>query len=79
MNESSKEQHWFEKEIFCNIINIFTVIFDQLNASMLNTNINFSMIPNDPKHLNSNVYINILFKNTTTSLKYLIWGHYVCW
>ncbi len=71
MNKSSKEQHLFETEIFCNIINVFTVIFDQFNASMLNKNINFFK-KNYPKHLNSNVYINILFKNTTISLKYLI-------
>jgi len=36
MDESSKEQHLFEIEIFCNIINIFTVTFDQFNASFLN-------------------------------------------
>ncbi len=26
--ESSKEQHLFETEIFCNITNVFTVTFD---------------------------------------------------
>ncbi len=31
--ESSREQHLFEIQIFCNIINIFTVTFDQFNAS----------------------------------------------
>ncbi len=30
---SSKEQHLFE--IFCNITNVFTATFDQLNASLL--------------------------------------------
>ncbi len=34
--ESSKEQHLFEIEIFCNIINDFTVTFDQFNASFMN-------------------------------------------
>ncbi len=34
--ESWKEQHLFESEIFCNIINAFTVTFDQFNASLLN-------------------------------------------
>ncbi len=29
MKKSSKEQHLFEIEIFCNIINVFTVTFDQ--------------------------------------------------
>ncbi len=36
-----KEQHFFFKtEIFCNIINVFTVPLDQFNASLLNKNIN---------------------------------------
>ncbi len=30
--ESSKEQHLFELENFYNIINIFTITFDQFNA-----------------------------------------------
>ncbi len=38
--ESSKEQHLFEVEIFCNIIHVFTVTFDQFNASLLNRNMN---------------------------------------
>ncbi len=33
--ESSKEQHLFEIEIFCNSVKYFTVTFNQLNASML--------------------------------------------
>jgi len=33
---SLKEQHLFEIEIFCNIINDFTVSFDQMNASSIN-------------------------------------------
>ncbi len=37
--ESSKEQHLFEIEIFCNIISVFTVTFDQFNASLLNKSI----------------------------------------
>ncbi len=43
--ESSKEQHLLEMEIFCNIINIFTVTFDQFNAALLNKSINFSYWP----------------------------------
>ncbi len=39
--ESSEEQHLFEIEIFCNIINVFTVTFDQFNESLLNKSINF--------------------------------------
>ncbi len=38
--QSSKEQHLFETENFCNIINAFTVTFDQLNVSLLNKSIN---------------------------------------
>ncbi len=34
--ESSKEYNFFETEIFCYIINVFTVTFDQLNVSFLN-------------------------------------------
>ncbi len=33
-------KHLFEIEILCNIINVFTVTFDQFNASFLNS-INF--------------------------------------
>ncbi len=39
--ESSKEQCLFEIEIFCNIINVFTVTFDKFNVSLMNKNINF--------------------------------------
>ncbi len=38
---SSKEQHLFEIEIFCYIINGFTVTLDQFNASSQNKIINF--------------------------------------
>ncbi len=34
--ERSKEQHLFEIKILCNIINVFTVTFDQFNESLLN-------------------------------------------
>ncbi len=39
--ESSKEQHLFETEIFCNIIIVFTVTFDKFNIFLLNKSINF--------------------------------------
>ncbi len=42
--ESSKEQHLFQIEIFCDIINVFTVTFDQFNASLMNNSINFVQI-----------------------------------
>ncbi len=39
--ESSEEQHLSEIEIFCNIINVFIITFDQFKASLLNKSINF--------------------------------------
>ncbi len=33
----SKEQHLFEIEILCNIINLFSVTFDQFNESLINS------------------------------------------
>ncbi len=36
-----KEQQLFEIESFCNIINVFTVTFEQFNAFLLNKSINF--------------------------------------
>ncbi len=39
--ESSEEQHLSEIEIFCNIINVFIITFDQFTASLLNKSINF--------------------------------------
>ncbi len=49
--ESSKEQLLFETEIFCNIINVFTVTFDQYNASFMNKSIKLIKIKKitDPK------------------------------
>ncbi len=37
----SKDKHLFKMNIFCNIINIFTVTFDQFNTSLLNKRNNF--------------------------------------
>ncbi len=42
--ERSKEQHLFEIENFYNIINVFIVTFDHMNASLLNISINFFQI-----------------------------------
>jgi len=36
MNWIKKQQHLFKTEIFCNIINVFSVTFKQFNASLLN-------------------------------------------
>ncbi len=41
INTISKEQHLFQIEIFCNILNVFTVTFDRFNVYLLNKNINF--------------------------------------
>ncbi len=38
---SSKEEHLFEIELFCNIIKVFTATFNQFNASLMNKSINF--------------------------------------
>ncbi len=38
--ESSEEQNLSEIEIFCNIINVFIITFDQFKASLLNKSIN---------------------------------------
>jgi len=35
------EQHLFEIEVFCNIKHVFTVTFDQFNASLLNESVHF--------------------------------------
>ncbi len=42
----SSNEHLFEIEIFYNIINIFTVNFDQFNTSLLSKSINFLLTPN---------------------------------
>ncbi len=34
--ESSKEHYLLEVEIFCNMLNVFAVTFNQCNASLLN-------------------------------------------
>ncbi len=53
---SSKEQHLFKTEIFRNIINGLTLIFDQFIASSLNKNIHFFQKHiTDPKLFSSSV------------------------
>ncbi len=46
--ESSEEQHLSEIGIFCNIINVFIITFDQFKASLINKSINFYN-PTPPK------------------------------
>ncbi len=59
-----KSQHLSEIEIVCNIINVFTVTFDQFKAFLMNTNINFypQKITLTPRFWIYSVY-NVLFLN----------------
>jgi len=41
----AKEQQLLEIEIYCNILNVFTVVVDQFNASLLNKVLN-NLSPN---------------------------------
>ncbi len=41
LTEKSKEKHLFEIEIFCHIINVFTVTLDQFDASLINKCVHF--------------------------------------
>ncbi len=41
MNGKHKRTTFIWNDIFCNIINVFTVTFEQFNASLLNNSINF--------------------------------------
>ncbi len=52
MKNSSKQEHLFEIEVFCNIIHFLTVTFDQYNAILLNNSINFLKGLAEPKLLN---------------------------
>ncbi len=71
--ESSKEQHLYETEIFCNIMNFFTFTFDQFNASLMNKSINFFQA----KNKKVNLHRCLLFKqfqdlcNTAQGNKYV--------
>ncbi len=60
--KSSKEQHLFEVEIFCDIINVFPVTFNQFNACLMNKSI----------HLFSKGDLTMSFINVL-SLHDLIW------
>ncbi len=42
--KNSKQQHLFEKEVFCNFINVCTVTFDQFSAFLLNKCIHFLIL-----------------------------------
>ncbi len=47
--------HLFEIKIFCNIINVFTVIFNTFNLSLLNKSVIFLNNKTAPKPLNGQV------------------------
>ncbi len=59
--ESSNEQHLFEREIICNMINVFTVTFEQFNASLLNKNTHFFTFERYCKEVK--FIIDVLFKS----------------
>ncbi len=46
-----KEKHLLEIEIFCNIINVFTVSFDDFNACLLIKSINFFLKQTEQNHI----------------------------
>ncbi len=46
-----KEKHLLEIEIFCNIINVFTVTFDDFNACLLIKSINFFLKQTEQNHI----------------------------
>ncbi len=63
--QSSKEQHLFKAEIFCNITNVFTVTFDEVNAPLLNSFIK----KKKEKKSTDLVYVSIIY--CTSSLIYI--------
>ncbi len=65
--ESSKEQHLFEIEIFWNIINVFTVTFDQFNASLMIKSINFFQQKKREKNLLNSIFRLIRLKSCCVS------------
>ncbi len=48
----------WNKKIFCNIINVFIITFDQFKASLLNKSINLYNLFPPPKMLNIDIIIN---------------------
>ncbi len=56
--ECSKEQHLFKIEIFSNIMHVITVIFDQLNVTLLNKTNNLfqKLILLTEKNWNSGIF-----------------------
>ncbi len=75
--ESSEEQHLCEIEIFCNIINVFIITFDQFKASLLNKSINFYNFL--PKNYTDSKLLNSIVHNVTKAFYFrlmLIFGSF---
>ncbi len=70
-----KKQHLFEIEIFCNIMNVFTVTLDLFNAALLNKSIQiFSKLCNSEnkvKYLDLIRDISFDFRNTDYSKNWI--------
>ncbi len=64
MNRKFKEQHLFETEIFCNIINVFIINFDQFKAFLLNKSINFYNFLKKKNYTDSKLLNGILYNVT---------------
>ncbi len=71
MLKSQKCMHLFEIDIFCNIINVCTVTFKQINASLWNSSITFFQEKNliGPKHLNSSLLKGTAAKIASAALR----------
>ncbi len=69
----SLNRNLYEVEIVSNGINVFTVTFDQFNASLLNKSINFfpKKSLTDPKLLNSICYKIFIFQINAVRFKFL--------
>ncbi len=46
-DEYNVQKYCLKLDLFCDIINVFTVTFDHFNASLANTNINYFIKKND--------------------------------
>ncbi len=57
----------FRIEIFCNIINVFIITFDQFKASLLNKSINFYNPPPPKNYTDSNLLNGIVYNVTKAS------------
>ncbi len=66
----------FLKIHFCNILDVFTITFDQFNALLLNESINIfdkNAVPNFLKPAKTTVFITITCVNLTSRMPFLMW------